>query len=291
MRYLIEHDTRLTFASAVREHHCELRVAPRDGPEQRVVRMHVETAPAARLFGYTDCFGNLVHCFSVIAPHDVLVTRARAEVETCLENPFDYEPVPPAREPAWIAEALRAQPRLWDYVLHRSPATPALDPAALDLDLPPRDPARPLLESVQAATAWIRQHFDYDPDATHVHSTLAEVLEGRGGVCQDFAHLLVALVRWWGFPARYAVGCQERFSVEGEAGPEGAATHAWADVLIPGAGWRGFDPTNALLVDHTYVRVAVGRDYEDAAPQRGSFKGDDGSGPPEVRLRVARGQQ
>ncbi len=287
MRYLIEHETHLTFPETIREHHCELRVIPQNHGEQRIHGVRIEVEPTAELFRYTDFFGNVVSHFGVVEAHDSLVTRVEIDVETMLENPFGYQAVEPRRERAWIADALHSQPRLWDFVLHRSPSVPDLQAFKEEHAFPTYSGERPLLESVQESTAWVRDNIVYDADATRVHSTLAEVLEQRAGVCQDFAHMLVAIVRSWGFAARYVMGYQDPGYIK-DGGEH--ATHAWAEVLIPGAGWRGFDATNGLLADHTYVRVAVGRDSNDAAPQRGSFKGDGKGDDPEVSLRVMRQQ-
>jgi transglutaminase-like putative cysteine protease len=291
MLYTIEHETRLHFTQPVSEHHCELRLAPRGTSDQRVREVRIDTDPAADLTSYTDCFGNRVHHFNVLGTHQSLTTRLYAEVETLLENPFDFVPLPPAHERAWTAQALRDEPRLWDYLVHVSPATPDLRRLPSAPAIPAYDDGRPLIENVQRGCAWVRQALRYDADATHVHSSLEEVLVLRAGVCQDFAHLLVALVRAWGFPARYAVGYRDPSDVAEDDPPGPQVTHAWADVLIPGAGWRGFDPTHGLVVNDTYVRMTVGRDYRDAAPQRGSFKGDDEGETPVVSLRVARQQQ
>jgi transglutaminase-like putative cysteine protease len=287
MRYLIRHETRLAFASPVREHQCELRLVPRAHPHQTILRADVEVEPAADLLTFTDCYRNVVHAFSLIEPHDALVTRLDAEVETTLANPFDYSPVLPTRERAWIADALRAEPRLYDFVLSRSAATPALPASSGDLQFPAHDWSRPVLEAVQDAAEWIREVLTYDPEATRVHAALAEVLARRAGVCQDFTHLLIAIVRGWGVPARYIAGYQDAANDRFDAAQ---ATHAWAEVLIPGAGWRGFDVTNGLVTNDHYVCVAIGRDSRDAAPQRGSMKGDESGGVPAVMLQVQRQQ-
>jgi len=288
MRYLIRHETRLRFPEPVREHQCELRLVPRAHPGQTVVRAEVAVEPAAELLRYVDCYRNVVHAFSLIEPHDMLVTRLEAEVETALANPFDFEPVPSAREQAWIADALGSEPRLYDFVLSRSAAVPALPAALGELAFPTHAWSRPLLDALQEAVAWIRDTFTYDPDATHVHATLAEVVALRAGVCQDFTHLLIAIARAWGVPARYVVGYQDPGN--GDDAVPAQATHAWAEVLIPGAGWRGFDVTHGLLVNDRYVCVAIGRDSRDAAPQRGSMKGADGSGVPDVHVEVVQQQ-
>ena len=288
MRYVIEHETSLTFPSPVREHQCELRLTPRQDAMQRVGVVQIDVDPPAELFTYVDSFGNRVYHFSLIAPHDRLVTRVHAEVETLLENPFDYPALPPSQEHTWFMETLRTQPSSWSFVLHRSLLTPDLTHLQHGLELPRYDAQQPLLHSVQAAMDWIATTLTYQVGVTDVHTPLEAVLAARAGVCQDFAHLLIALVRGWGFPARYVMGYLDPGYVES---PDiKSTTHAWAEVLIPGAGWRGFDATLQLVTDETYVAVAVGRDDQDAAPQRGSFKGEEGGEPPQVNLQIMRQQ-
>lgn len=294
MRYLIEHQTRLAFPRPVREHQCELRVAPRPNG-QRVVELVLAVEPAAELATYVDAFGNTVHWFGVVEPHDTLTTTLRARVETALANPFAFDAVEPAHERAWLDEALWREPRLWDYVFHRSPATPDLAKLRFAQPFPAQAAGASVLQSVQDASEWVREHLRYDAEATDVHAPLADVLAAGAGVCQDFAHLLVAIVRAWGVPARYAAGYVDPLGGADEADADSdadadlpAATHAWAEVLVPGAGWRGFDATSGLVVNDTYVTVAVGRDSTDAAPQRGSFKGEDPGSEPEVCVRVTR---
>ena len=291
MRYMIHHETRLAFEAPVREHHCELRLAPVDDAQQRCLDVRIAVEPASSLHTYTDAFGNRVHYFGIVSPHDVLVTSLDAEVETLLANPFDYPVVAVAREREWLAEALRAHPALWDFVLHRSPFTPALDRIADGLAPPTWEPGVPLLDAVQAGMAWVQDLLDYVPGASAVDTPMAAVLERGAGVCQDFAHLLVALIRTWGVPARYVMGYLDPGYLEEEDPLAAQATHAWADVLIPGAGWRGCDAVHRLVVNDTYVKVAVGRDYRDAAPQLGTFQGPKGSEVPQVTLAVVRQQQ
>lgn len=287
MRYLIEHETCLTYDRPVREHQCELRVSPRSNG-QKVVELTVTTEPAAEVHCYEDPWGNPVTWFGIVEPHAALVTRMRARVETSLQNPFGFEAVDPAHERAWLKEALWREPKLWDFALHRSDATPDLARTSFAQPYPQFADGLSVLDAVRAAMDWVRENFSYDPDVTHVHSKLREVLDARAGVCQDFAHLLIAIVRSWGLPARYAVGYIDPLSAPEESDDRPQATHAWAQVLVPGAGWRGFDATNGLVVNDTYVTVAVGRDYVDAAPQRGSFKGDAVGAPPAVSVHVRR---
>jgi transglutaminase-like putative cysteine protease len=283
---LIEHSTAVTFPESAWEHQCELRLAPQDNSAQRLHSLELTVEPEAELHGYVDPFGNDVRFFSLLRPHDHLTVRVRADVETLLSNPFGFELLPPERERQWLADALRAQPRFWAYVLHRSEATPRraqLVEMAASLDLPQYQSDAPLQDSLIGIMEWIGTRFDYDPDVTHVHASLDDVLRQQAGVCQDFAHLMITVVRSWGYPARYVMGYVDPGYFE-EGVP--LATHAWAEVLIPGAGWRGFDPTHGVLANDSFVTVAVGRDSEDAAPVRGSFKGKHNGEHPEVHLQI-----
>ncbi len=286
MRYLIEHRTTLVFPTAVREHQCELRLAPRDNGDQRRLSYTITVSPDVELRESVDCFGNLVHRFSLLPQHDALDVQMAAEVETRLANPFDYMPLPPPLERAWVDRRIRDDLSLYDFVLHRSASVP--DTSALKSVAPPAyDADRSLLDNAQVAMSWIHDAIDYVPGATEVHDPLSEIVARGAGVCQDFAHLMIAIVRSWGFAARYVMGFVDAGTIpELAAGAE--ATHAWAELLIPGAGWRGFDATARLVANDAYVAVAVGRDSRDAAPIRGTFKGDDGGAAPEVSVRVLR---
>jgi transglutaminase-like putative cysteine protease len=300
VRYLIQHETALAFPKPVREHQCELRLVPREDEAQRVISADITISPDAFLGGYSDCFGNVVTTVSLVPAHDALSIALEAEIETLRVNPFDYAAVPAAEERAWIESELRREPRLWDFVLHRSESVPSVGTFG-DLALPPPcSPQRSVMDAVQEAMAWAADAFRYDPDVANVQEPLSTFLEERAGACQDFAHLLVAVSRSWGIPARYAAGYLDPSSVEARHGEaedpavgvdQPPAAHAWAEVLVPGAGWRGFDATQRLVVNETYVTVAVGRDSRDAAPFRGSFKGDDPGDSPQVRISVSRAPQ
>jgi transglutaminase-like putative cysteine protease len=285
MRYLIEHETVLEYPRAVREHHIELRLAPRSDGHQRVIYCAIETEPTAELATYTDYFGNRVDYFCVIPPHNRLVTRLKTQVETLKENPFNFEPVSPAEEQAWLREAIRKDPPMNDFVLHRSLLTPtAMKLAeAVKKAFPRPDRDRPTLESLLELLAWIPTVLEYRSGSTEVHGALTEAVKQGSGVCQDFAHLFITVARSWGIPARYVMGYLDPGIC---ATGEELATHAWAEALVPGAGWIGFDATHNLLANDRYVAVAVGRDSYDAAPQRGSFKGDSAGELPTVKVTV-----
>jgi len=221
----------------------------------------------------------------VIPPHNRLVTRLRTEVETLKDNPFNFETVLPAGEHEWLRDAIRQAPPLNDYVLHRSLLTPAAMKLAeaIECAFPRPDKERPMLESLLELLAWVPTVLEYRSGTTEVHGALTEAVLQGSGVCQDFAHLFITVARSWGIPARYVMGYLDPGICS--TGEE-LATHAWAEALVPGAGWIGFDATHNLLANDHYVAVAVGRDSYDAAPQRGSFKGDSAGELPSVKVTV-----
>ena len=285
MHYLIEHETVLEYPRTVREHHIELRLVPRADGHQQVISCTIETEPAAELATYSDYFGNRVDYFCVIPPHNRLVTRLRSEVETLKDNPFDFETISPDGEHEWLRDAIRHAPPLNDYVLHRSLLTPAAMKLAeaIESAFPRPDKDRPMLESLLELLAWVPSILEYRSGTTEVHGALTEAVRQGSGVCQDFAHLFITVARSWGIPARYVMGYLDPGICS--TGEE-LATHAWAEALVPGAGWIGFDAPHNLLANEHYVAVAVGRDSYDAAPQRGSFKGDSAGEQPTVKVTV-----
>jgi len=285
MRYIIEHETILTYPEAVREQHIELRLTPREDANQRLISHSIRMEPEIQLRSYTDCFDNLVSYGCLIVPNRRLVTHMKAEVENNLSNPFDFIPLDPGEEREWLRRNLLLTPRLYDYILSRSNSTPNLEPLADRFDFPRHEARRSILESIQDAMAWIAATIRYEKGATQVHSSLAETLENGAGVCQDFAHLLIAIVRSWKIPARYVMGYLASDGTDSNL--IASETHAWTEVLIPGRGWLGFDATQQILANHQFIAVAVGRDSYDAAPQRGSFKGDARGEKPLVSVRIS----
>jgi transglutaminase-like putative cysteine protease len=292
VRYDVSHALHLTYSRPVWEHHVEVRLTPQHNAHQHVLASELTVDPNCEARSYLDGFGNQVHYFSLIKPHDHLTVQVNAQVDTLLGNPFDFTAVAPAREREWLSHTLRAQPRLWDYLLHRSAATPDFARLSVpDLTLPTYDPNVRLLDSIMAALEWIGAAIELTPGFTDNPGKLDDVLTRRSGGCQDLAHLLIGLVRTWGFAARYVCGYQDP-SYDEEA--EDQHPHAWAEVLIPGAGWRGFDPCTQLVANDTYIAVAVGRDATDAVPMKAVFKGGEAAESAEattdVVLEVTRDQ-
>jgi transglutaminase-like putative cysteine protease len=294
VRYRIERDCRILYRTPVREHHVQIRLAPWSDEGQTLIRLELEVTPEAQAVARHDGFGNLAHHFAVLGAHEELSFRLSAEVHTRLSNPLDYVPVDPARERAWLTHCLHEAPRLWDFVLHQGPLTPALPAEIAGASVPECQPGIQLLDQIREAFAWVQGIAEYDPEATDPISALPALFDAGRGTAADLSHLLIALLRRWGMPARFVSGYQDPayFEPDDEApegsGPRPQTLHHWVEALIPGAGWRGFDPALGLLADETYIRVAVGRDAGDVRPLRHTSKGA-GDGPAIAeRLSVTR---
>ncbi len=279
VRYRIERDCRIHYAAPVREHHVQIRLTPWECETQSLTRLELLTAPEAQAVARHDGFGNLAHHFAVLGAHQSIELRLTAEVETRLSNPFDFAAVDPIRERDWLIHSLQEAPRLWDFVFHQGALTAALPPEIAGEPVPVWREDRSLLSSIQDAFSWIQAVAEYDPDAQKSVCALPALFDAGRGTAADLAHLLIALLRRWGVPARFVSGYQDSAYFEpDDEEPEGTPARAqtlqsWVEALIPGAGWRGFDPALGLLADDTYIRVAVGRDATDVRPLRQTSKG------------------
>ena len=267
----IRHVTRYHYESQVRESVMELRMQPQKSIRQRLISFEIELDPRAQLFSYIDPFGNAVHHFDVPQPHDELTIVARACVET--QEP----PEVPRTVDLGEWDRLRSgftQSECYEFLQPHGYAvkTPALSDFMVSKGLQAsrlRDPLTALRELNQT----IYDSFGYQPGVTHADSPIDLALNSGGGVCQDFAHIMIAICRDWGLPARYVSGYLFTDRQHGDrSDPD--ATHAWVEVFLPSQRWIGLDPTNNTLAGERHVAVAVGRDYADVPPSRGVYKGD-----------------
>jgi transglutaminase-like putative cysteine protease len=292
VRYAIHAGLQVELSAPVREHHIQLRLAPWADQWQQLDECRLEAEPHAEPICHRDGFGNPLYCLSLMAAHSSLSIDFSADVRTLLHDPFDYRAVTPRRELDWIRDSLRQAPRLWDFLLHRSVLTPDLSDLGLGEESPRLVEGEPLIEQAQAALGWVRRTWERlmrDGDKQAEPSLRSQdYYAGSAGP----AHLLVALVRSWGVPARFCTGYLDPgvFASDDEEddrylGPE--SMRAWADVLIPGAGWRGLDPETGLLVNDSYVRVAAGRDADDVPVERAAFKGEGADPCIQFQLKVS----
>ena len=268
MRYSVRHVTRFTYDTPITESVMEARMQPRSDGFQRCIHFALTTTPQARVMTYPDHDGNAVHHFDIPARHSRLVVTAEALVDS-----IERDPAPDALGPdAWTE--IDALARSGEWFEHLTPSafaqpTPALSEFARELDLNrTEDPLRLLRRLMRD----MNDLLEYRPRSTRVDSPIDEALTARCGVCQDFAHIFIALARQLGIPSRYVSGYLfPRTEIESRTAAH--ATHAWVECYLPGLGWSGFDPTNNEDAGEGHIRVAVGRDYSDVPPTRGVYKG------------------
>ena len=257
----VVHTTRFTYAEPIEESVLEVWLEPRSDVDQRKLHFALEVQPRTPVSSYVDGFGNTVHSFAVLPAHRALTIAARSRVETMLANPFlpaDQTPSPPDDVDKW------------HFLQFGGPVLRIDAVEALAERFRPSGEDN-TLEALTALMHYIFTAFIYEQEVTTVTSTVADLLELGRGVCQDYAHLMIAVCRALGIPARYVSGY-----ILG--GPDGAArgsaaSHAWCEALVPGYGWRGFDPTNDLIAADVHVKVAYGRSYGDVPPTRGTYRG------------------
>jgi transglutaminase-like putative cysteine protease len=254
MKLEIVHMTRYRYSGAIAETVMELRLRPMDGNRQRCLEFDLEISSGIEPRSYRDGYGNNVHYFNLVRPHKRLAVKSRSVVETGVAPDVD-----PGEE------------LVTDFLRFRSPVKEVEGVRELASRHPISDPTAPVdvEEALDELTITISRDFEYNRAVTNVYSSVDEVLALRAGVCQDFAHLFIAVARAMGVPARYVSGYIHDPHGQGAR----SASHAWAEAWVPDKGWIGYDATHPVQVTENHVRLAVGRDYSDAAPTRGIYVG------------------
>lgn len=276
MIYEVRHVTTYGYSRVVPFARCILRLVPRSDAGQRVESSELVISPRPAERGDGLCFfGNHMTTMTVTTPHRELRVEMRARIT--VERPAPPHP---------------GLTRGWEQVAALALASASLDPSSPAHHLYPSRlvpqvsaviayaresfPAgRPVLEAACELMGRIRRDFTYDPDATEVSTPLAEAFAARHGVCQDFAHIMIAGLRGLGLPAAYVSGYIRTIPPPGQKRLEGAdASHAWVTVWCgPEIGWIGLDPTNDLVVADDHIVTAIGRDYADVSPLDGVLVG------------------
>ncbi|MDX2103959.1 MAG: transglutaminase family protein [Alphaproteobacteria bacterium] len=283
MIHSIRHRTIYSYGSTVLLSHHLAHLTPRLAPGQQVLQSRIDITPRPRrLVPGTDHFGNHTLYFQIDEPHTRLVVEAQARVRLEPEDGGGLFP-----SPDWwqVAETVAAEPDLAEMLMP-SPHVP-LERVARDYARPSFTPGKPLLDGVRDLSRRIHTDFTFDPTATSIATPLDQVMKHRRGVCQDFAHLMLACLRSLGLPARYVSGYLETLPPPGKPKLQGAdASHAWVGVYSPGLGWLDVDPTNDLFPAERHVTLAWGRDFSDVSPLKGVIHGG-GSQTVEVGVDVA----
>ncbi len=257
----VTHETEFDYSDDITESVMEVRLTPVDTDRQSVRSYVLDVDPRAKLFGHTDYFGNIVQFFTIPRKHRRVSVVSSSVVDTSGDNPFDLEQGHGA-PPVPFAGAL------FDYLQFGGPVSRHPELAAIASRFRSEEDVFSQLQGINRA---IHDRLEYKPLVTRVDSPLDEVIELGQGVCQDFAHLMIGVCRELALPSRYVSGY---IYTPNNSGTRGAgASHAWCECYMPGTGWKGFDPTNNLLVDEHYVQIGVGRDYRDVPPTKGIYRG------------------
>jgi transglutaminase-like putative cysteine protease len=284
MEFEVTHTTHYRYSQPAAEAYGEARLTPPNLPSQTVINHRLTMDPVVKTSSYKDHFGNTVDFFSLPFRHQRLVITNQLLVRTHLiPRPDDALDLSIQEARQILNSALTD---IFDY-LQPTPVV-EIGREAVTWARKYLRGDRPLGEALQELNQAINREFQYESGSTEISTPLATVWKMKKGVCQDLTHIGLSVLRTAGLPARYVCGYIEsespRAADDGRPRLTGAvATHAWIEVLVPGMQWVAIDPTNRKWIDERYVAVSFGRDYRDATPLRGTFKG---SGGQQMRVRV-----
>jgi len=262
-RLLAKHRTEMVYAGRARESVNELRLLPRSHARQTVERAHIDVTPATSVYEHRDVFGNTVAWFQLDVPHERLIVESHALVTVAASGLTDDA----------IPRVSLDDPRMIDqFAEFLLPSSIVMWGEAVD-GFARRAQLGTVGDDVEA---WLRtlervvnENIVYQQGVTDVDTSVEHVVRAGQGVCQDMAHLFIALCRRHGVPARYISGWMHQAGRD-----EPSESHAWCEAWMPGVGWVEFDPTHPAPDLSHYIRVAVGRDYADVPPFRGTYVGD-----------------
>ena len=260
----VEHRLSFDYDTFVRESFIELRMQPKTTPHQTVHSFVLAVGPPTTLSRYRDWNDNLVHHFTVTSFHDRIAVAGRTLVAT-------HPTAPPLEQVEDRLPLAGLGYPLWDFLQLGGPimASPALRKFGAAVPVAER---ATLGEQVRAVGRHLQREMTYRKNVTRFDSTTDDFLSLKAGVCQDFAHVALGLLRQRHIPCRYVSGY---LHVEPQGG-EIAQSHAWIEVFSPTRGWIPFDPTHNREIDERYVAVGHGRHYEDVPPNKGMFRGGAG---------------
>lgn len=264
-KFTIQHLTTYKYDEPVYDSANQIMLYPIKDSYQEVISHHINITNDPAVETYTDYYNNVVGTFTNHEQHSELVIASFLEVNV------------KAKPKPNTSLSVDKQWRLIDNLQFEIDYINFLKQVPFDAEdellvvLKPDDQRKlPLLDVVQYFCGYIFDHFKYIKGITTVETTVNEIWKLKSGVCQDFAHILLAMLRRLGIPARYVSGyiCPNRNGMRGEG-----ATHAWVEAFIPDYGWLGIDPTNNCITADNHVRLAVGRNFVDVSPVKGTYKG------------------
>ena len=262
--FRIQHVTRYLYEKPVLESVNEIRIYPMPSPDQEVLQHDLIITGNPEMQVYTDYWGNRTGFFNVMEGHQELKVESRLLVRTLDQAP---DLMKTAGSFKHLAEEIDRSLLLLE--LSRTEQIDCQE-QILEICNQLNDGSRNIKDLTEAFSRFIFEKFAYRKGITTIETTVDEIMQIREGVCQDFAHVLLQLLRTSGIPCRYVSGyiCPNKNGMRGEG-----ATHAWVEVYIPLIGWCGIDPTNNTWVGGNHVKLAVGRNFKDCTPVKGTFKG------------------
>jgi transglutaminase-like putative cysteine protease len=275
MIFEVSHKTTCLYTAPVALAHHLVHLAPRPHERQRIMHQSISVSPdPTSRNDFTDYFGNPASTVAIQSRHSKLLIHSKSVVEVTAPEAIDLaESMPWDRLAAELAPPKKiADPDAVQFLMPSRHT--AITEDLIAFAQPTFKPDRPIMECAHDLMRRIYTEFAYDAAATDIATTTDELLRIRRGVCQDFAHLLIAAMRAFGLPARYVSGYLLTHPPEGKERLVGAdASHAWVSVWSPDAGWVDFDPTNDLIPRDEHITIAYGRDFQDVSPVTGILLG------------------
>lgn len=262
--FKILHTTTYQYNVPVKESMNQIRVYPYQFEDQEVLQHELTISRNPEVYVYYDYWGNKTGTFNLLSPHKELVIENKLLVRTTQTNQLKIN-----FHTSFEDLLLQSGKKLELLELSLPEKTEANKEIAAIIKAIPVNPSS-VAGTVEAVGEYIFKHFKYEKGITGIETTLDEIIELRSGVCQDFVHLMLQMLRLLGVPCRYVSGyiCPNKDGMRGEG-----ATHAWVEAWIPSYGWAGIDPTNNVWVTNKHVKLAVGRNFNDCSPVKGAFKG------------------
>ena len=264
-RFKIHHVTKYTYKGDVRDSANQVILYPINDQYQEVIKQQLTITGNPAVEMYRDYYGNEVGLFMRADAHKELVIDSKVEVVTrSRAMPEDGAPV--AAQWESLPQLAKEIMFIDFFTLERVASQDEIRAVSAQFHSPGMSP----LEVSRNVMGYVYNEFSYITGITSVETTLEEVWKLKAGVCQDFAHIMTVMLRMLGIPARYVSGyiCPHENGMRGEG-----ATHAWVEGYIPNYGWIGLDPTNNCIANDMHVRLAVGRNFSDCSPVKGSYKG------------------
>lgn len=261
--YKIHHVTRYQYDVPVRESVNEIKLFPYICHEQETLKHEIKISHLPAIELYEDYWKNKTGTFNVINPHQLLTIESKLLIRTLNASSINVS----VQEGF---DALEKDVSASLQLLELSLPEIITSNEAISTILQTIPPGKNVAENVEYFSGYIFKHFKYVKDVTSITTTVDDIMSHKAGVCQDFAHVLLQLLRTLHIPSRYVSGyiCPNKNGMRGEG-----ATHAWVEAWLPGYGWAGIDPTNNSWVNNAHVKLAVGRHFNDCTPVKGTFKG------------------